>query len=48
MSDANPTPPDMGDLRGIARSLRELFEIGARTMAEEAGPSLPVRYRRVR
>jgi hypothetical protein len=39
VSDANPTPPDLGDLRGMARSLRELFEIGARTMAEEAGPS---------
>lgn len=39
VSDADPTPPDLGDLRGMARSLRELFEIGARTMAEEAGPS---------
>jgi len=29
----------MSDLRGMARSLRELFEIGARAMAEEAGPS---------
>jgi len=48
VSDANPAPPDRGDLRGIARGLRELFEIGARTMAEKAGPSVPVRYRRVR
>jgi ATPase family associated with various cellular activities (AAA) len=39
VSDADRTPPDMSDLRGIARSLRELLEIGARTMAEEAGPS---------
>ena len=39
VSDADRTPPDMSDLRGMARSLRELFEIGARAMAEEAGPS---------
>lgn len=39
MSDGDPARPDMSDLRGMARSLRELFEIGARTMAEEAGPS---------
>ena len=48
VSDANPAPPDMGDLRGMAHSLSELFEIGARTMAEEAGPSVPVRSRPVR
>jgi MoxR-like ATPase len=39
VSDADRTPPDLSDLRGIARSLRELLKIGARTMAEEAGPS---------
>jgi hypothetical protein len=37
---STPDPPlDIGDLRGLARGLRELFEIGARTLAEEAGPS---------
>lgn len=35
VSGADRTPPDISDLRGMARSLRELFEIGARTMAEE-------------
>src|SRR6266581_6845484 len=40
VSTANPPPPpDIGDLRGLARGLRELFEIGARTLAEDAGPS---------
>jgi hypothetical protein len=37
---STPDPrPDIADLRGLARGLRELFEIGARTLAEEAGPS---------
>ena len=34
-----PPPPDPEDLRGLARGLRLLFEIGARTLAEDAGPS---------
>jgi hypothetical protein len=32
-------PPDSEDLRGLARGLRLLVEIGARTLAEEARPS---------
>ena len=39
VSTANPPPPDSADLRGLARSLRELFEIGVRTLAEDEGPS---------
>jgi hypothetical protein len=39
VSTADPPPPDNADLRGLARSLRELFEIGARTLAEDEGPS---------
>jgi ATPase family associated with various cellular activities (AAA) len=34
-----PPPPDHEDLRGLARGLRLLFEIGAQTLAEDAGPS---------
>jgi hypothetical protein len=34
-----PPPPDNEDLRGLARGLRLLFEIGAQTLAEDAGPS---------
>jgi ATPase family associated with various cellular activities (AAA) len=34
-----PLPPDFEDLRGLARGLRLLVEIGARTLAEDAGPS---------
>jgi len=32
-------PPDAEDLRGLARNLRLLFELGARTLLEDAGPS---------
>jgi hypothetical protein len=32
-------PPDTGDLRALASSLRLLFEIGVRTLTEDAGPS---------
>ena len=40
MSTPNlPPPPDTEDLRGLARGLRQLFEIGARTLLEDAGPS---------
>ena len=40
VSTANPPPPpDIGDLRGLARGLRELFEIAATTLAEDAQPS---------
>jgi hypothetical protein len=39
VSTANPPPPDSADLRGLARSLRELFEIGVRTLAEDEEPS---------
>jgi DNA polymerase III delta prime subunit len=39
VTTANPPPPDHADLRGLARSLRELFEIGVRTLAEDEGPS---------
>jgi hypothetical protein len=34
-----PPPPDTEDLRGLARGLRLLFEIGARTLGEDEGPS---------
>jgi hypothetical protein len=36
--DATPAP-DYADLRGLARGLRQLVEIGARTLTEDAGPS---------
>ena len=42
MSTANPPPPpppDIGDLRGLAHGLRQLFEIAATTLADDAGPS---------
>ena len=39
VSTADPPPPDNADLRGLARSLRELFEIGVRTLAADEGPS---------
>ena len=39
MSTPSVPPPDTEDLRGLARSLRLLFEIGFKTLAEEAGPS---------
>lgn len=39
VSTAEPPPPDRADLRGLARSLRELVEIAARTLAEDEGPS---------
>ena len=32
-------PPDTEDLRGLARSLRLLLEIGVRTLSEDSGPS---------
>ena len=35
----SPPPPDFEDLRGLARGLRLLVEIGARTLSEDAGPS---------
>ena len=35
----SPPPPDFEDLRGLARGLRLLVEIGARTLTEDAGPS---------
>jgi hypothetical protein len=31
-----PAASDIGDLRGLARGLRELFEIVASTLAEDA------------
>jgi DNA polymerase III delta prime subunit len=34
-----PPPPDIADLRGLARGLRLLFELAARTLADDAGPS---------
>jgi len=34
-----PRPPDAEDLRALARGLRLLVEIGARTLTEDAGPS---------
>jgi ATPase family associated with various cellular activities (AAA) len=33
------TEPDAEDLRGLARGISRLFEIGARTLVEDAGPS---------
>jgi hypothetical protein len=39
VSTPSPPPPDAEDLRGLARSLRLLFEIGVRTLGEDAGPS---------
>ena len=39
MSIPDPPSPDVEDLRGLARGLRLLVEIGARTLAEDAGPS---------
>jgi hypothetical protein len=33
------TEPDTEDLRGLARGISRLFEIGARTLTEDAGPS---------
>jgi hypothetical protein len=33
-----PPAPDAGDLRGLARGLRLLVEIAARTLTEEAAP----------
>lgn len=38
MSTPHP-PPDVEDLRGLARGLRQLVEIGARALTEDAGPS---------
>jgi hypothetical protein len=34
-----PPAPDTQDLRGLARGLRQLFEVAARTLAEDIGPS---------
>ncbi|MDQ2815941.1 MAG: hypothetical protein M3Z75_29895 [Actinomycetota bacterium] len=34
-----PAAPDHQDLRGLARGLRQLFEVTARTLADDAGPS---------
>jgi len=39
VSIPDPPPPDVEDLRGLARGLRLLVEIGARTLAEDVGPS---------
>jgi ATPase family associated with various cellular activities (AAA) len=39
VSIPDPPLPDLEDLRGLARGLRLLVEIGARTLAEDAGPS---------
>ena len=40
MSTASPPPPpDAGDLRGLARSLRQLFEIAASTLGDDAQSS---------
>ena len=40
MSTANPPPPpDSGDLRALARGLRELFEIAVTTLGDDDGPS---------
>ena len=36
---APPSPPEFEDLRGLARGLRLLVEIGARALTEDAGPS---------
>jgi hypothetical protein len=35
----NHPPPDTEDLRGLARSLRLLLELGVRTLSEDSGPS---------
>ena len=34
-----PSVPESQDLRGLARGLRQLFEIAARTLTDESGPS---------
>jgi hypothetical protein len=39
VSIPDPPPPDVEDLRGLARGLRLLVEFGARALAEDAGPS---------
>ena len=39
MSTADPPSPDTGDLRGLAHSIRQLFEIAATTLGEDAQPS---------
>jgi len=40
MSTASPPPPpDAGDLRGLAHSLRQLFEIAASTLGDDAEPA---------
>jgi hypothetical protein len=39
VSTANPPPPDIADLRGLAHGLRQLFEIAASTLADDAQPS---------
>jgi ATPase family associated with various cellular activities (AAA) len=39
VSIPDPPSPDFEDLRGLARGLRLLVEFGARTLAEDAGPS---------
>ena len=39
MNTPDPPPPDTEDLRGLARGIRTLFEIGATALAEDAGPS---------
>jgi hypothetical protein len=40
VSTANPPPPpDIGDLRGLAHDLRQLFEIAASTLGDDTQPS---------
>ncbi|HEY4851871.1 MAG TPA: hypothetical protein VII22_13810, partial [Streptosporangiaceae bacterium] len=39
MSTVDPPPPDTGDLRGLAHGIRQLFEIAATTLGEDAQPS---------
>jgi hypothetical protein len=40
VSTANPPPPpDIGDLRGLAHGLRQLFEIAASTLGDDTQPS---------
>jgi hypothetical protein len=39
MSTPSEPPPEYEDLRGLARSLRLLFEIGVQALTEDAGPS---------
>jgi hypothetical protein len=39
VSTPEPPSPDFEDLRGLARGLHLLVEIGARTLAQDAGPS---------